>query len=171
MDSPPSIWDIERALDERDFDYLSRLIIRQDLTEDVRAHLAGVVRALLTGEIKFPSHRPKSIRTFAEAVKIGNRVHQLKWQGVKKAIAVAATEFKCSISKVEKVYANHKKALANYQREKAQNDYMMDMAYDAARDAAVTHLKEEHGDREFTDEEVSDEIEAQQQAWADFDDR
>ena len=43
----------------------------------------------------------------------------------------------------------------------------MDMAheaYQASRDAAITQLKEEHGDREFTDEEVSDEIDAQQQA-------
>jgi hypothetical protein len=44
-----------------------------------------------------------------------------------------------------------------------------DAAYEAEWESAVESLKEQHGDREFTDEEVRDEIEEQRRAWEDFD--
>jgi hypothetical protein len=165
MAEAPSTWDIDRALEERNFTYLSELIYRQDLTSDVRKHLSMVVKALLLKTVKYPPHRRKSMQTLFEAVKIGNRVHELKGQRMKKPYAVVAAEFKCSVRKVEQIYSAHKIALKHYGDEKNRHDYLMDMAYEAARDAAITHLKEKHGDREFTEEEVSDEMEAQERAW------
>ena len=53
--------------------------------------------------------------------------------------------------------------------EEFQYDAMIEAAYEAAWDSAVDALKQEHGDREFTDEEVSDEIEEQQRVREDFD--
>ena len=46
---------------------------------------------------------------------------------------------------------------------------MVEAAHEAAWESAVAALKQEHGDREFTDEEVNDEIYEQQRAWEDFD--
>ena len=55
-------------------------------------------------------------------------------------------------------------------REKIEHDLMMDIANEARWDAAVESLREQHGDREFTDEEVEDEAEALDQAGLAHDD-
>lgn len=170
MDRPPSRWNIDRALDERNFAYLSELIARQDLAADVRAHLANVVLGLLTGKIKFPPHRRKSPRTLSDQLEIGNRVYQLKWQGVKKPTAIAADEFQCSISKVEQCCKVHRAALKHYGDEKRRDDYLWEMHYETRADAALECLKEEHGEREFSDDEIEGKAKELDEAWANFDD-
>ena len=100
-------------------------------------------------------------------MRIGNRVHQLKWQGAKKPTVIAATEFDCSVRKVEKCYNIHRKALEHYQREKDEHDFLIDEYYETRREAAIESLKEEHGDREFTDEEIEAEAEELDEAWRD----
>ena len=169
MDRAPSNWDIDRALEERNFSFLSELICRQDLAADTRTYLAKVVLGLLTGKIKYPPHRRKSAHTFMNALEIGNRVQQLKWQGVKKPTVVAATEFECSVRKVEQCYAAHKAALKHYGDEKRQHDYLIDMAYETLRESAIEALKEEHGEREFSEEEIGAAAEKIEEEWANID--
>jgi hypothetical protein len=53
--------------------------------------------------------------------------------------------------------------------EKLEHDAMVDLAHEAAWEAAMESLAEEHGDREFTDEEIESRLEQLQQEWADFD--
>ncbi len=128
-----------------------------------------MVLALLTKKIDFPAHRLQKSKTFQDQIAIGSRIQDLKHRRAKKPFETVAVEFGCSVRKVQGCWAVYRDFSEELSREKHRDDALMDMAYEAARDSAIAHLKEEHGDREFTDEEVSDEIEAQQQAWADFD--
>jgi hypothetical protein len=53
-----------------------------------------------------------------------------------------------------------------HQREEAEFDFMMDAANDARWAAAIESLKEEHGEREFTDEEIEDAAADLDEKWA-----
>ena len=112
-------------------------------------------KGVLTRKIKFPPHRPKRLQTYSQAVEIGNRVHELKCEtGEESRTRWSPPNSSCSISKVEQVYAAHKNALKEYQREKYEYDFLLDMAHEARAEAALEYLKEEHGEREYTDEEI-----------------
>jgi hypothetical protein len=136
---------------------------------DVRAHLAKMVLALLDKKIEFPAHRLQKSKTFQDQITIGSRVQDLKHQRAKKPFETVAVEFGCSVRKVQGSWAVYRDFSEELSQERRRDDALIDMAYEAAHNAAMATLKEEHGDREFTDEEVSDEIDAQQQATADFD--
>ena len=170
MDKPASMWAIDHAVAERDYTYLSKLIGEPNLPRDVREHLALMVLALLTKKIEYPAHRPAKSKTFQDKIRIGARVAELRSQGVKKPIQTVAVEEKCSQKKVEICWAVYRDLRDELQAEKHRDQYERDAAHEAARESAITQLKEDHGEREFTDEEVSDEIDAQQQAWAEFND-
>jgi hypothetical protein len=51
-------FDLDRALKERDLDFLSDQICNETLSQETRSHLAQIIRGLLTGKIKFPKRRP-----------------------------------------------------------------------------------------------------------------
>lgn len=51
--------------------------------------------------------------------------------------------------------------------EEQEYDSMVDDAMEAEWAEAVKHLREEHGDREFSDEEVDAEIEEMHRSWED----
>jgi hypothetical protein len=163
---------IDRALSERDFACLANLIRNANLPPDIRDYLAKVVLGLLTGEMTPPKHRPKKQKTKWEAKDIAKdvvRLHRYRpeWVKVTAAVAKVAQDRGCARSKVWGALRDYR-LLAILGFEKHEYDAMLDAAHEAARESAVDALKQEHGDREFTDEEVSDEIEERQRAWEDF---
>ena len=154
MDSLASIWMIDRAVGERDYTYLSKLIGEPNLPPVVREHLALTVLALLTKKIAFPAHRPEKMKTFTEKMAIGARVRELKNQRAKKPFETVSVEFNCCVRKVQSCWAVYRDLAEELSRAKHENDALREMAYEANRAAAVQSLKEEHGDRDFSEEEI-----------------
>jgi hypothetical protein len=164
---------IDHALSERDFAYLADLIRGPDLDPDARDYLATIVLGLLTGKIKRPKHRPKKKSTKWEARHIARDVMGLhryrpEWAKVTAAVVKVAKDRGCAVSTVWKAWSEHQlEALLFY--EQHEYDAMLDIAHEDEWKSAVESLKEQHGDREFTDEEVHDEIDEQRMAYQDFD--
>jgi ribosomal protein L14E/L6E/L27E len=163
---------IDRAVSERDFARLANLIRSPNLSAEDRDYLAKTVLGLLNGDIKAPNHRPKKSKTEWEAKDIAFDVVRLnryrhEWTKLNAAVKKVAQDRGCSVAKVWNALRHHR-GRAVWKFEEAEYEAMVDAAHEAEREAAVEHLKEEHGDREFSDEEVQDEIEAQRQAWVDF---
>ena len=164
---------IDRALNERNFDYLADLIRKSDPSPQVRDHLATVVLGLLTGEIKLPARRPKSAETTDEPKQIAKMVLQVHkwhrgWERLSAAVKQVAQRKGCSESKVWNALRNHR-LLAELHLDKVEYDTMVDAAYTANREAAIESLKQEYGDREFSDEEVEAAVVELERAWASFD--
>ena len=164
---------IDRALNERDFAYLADLIRKSDLSPKVRDHLANVVLGLLTGKIKLPAHRPNKAETAEEPKQIAKMVLQVHkwhrgWEKLSAAIKQVAQRKGCSESKVWNALRNHR-LLAELHLDNAEYDTMVDAAYMANREAAIESLKQEYGDREFSDEEVEAALEELEKASANFD--
>ena len=107
-------------------------------------------QAVLTKKIKFPAHRVAKSKTFQDKILIGGRVQELKHQRVKKPIETVAVEFDCSVRKVEACWAVYQ----DFSQERQAGDYEIDMANEAHRSEAVQSLKDEHGDRDFSEEEI-----------------
>ena len=161
---------IDRALNERDFAYLADLIRKSDPSPKVRDHLANVVLGFLTGRIKLPAHRPKRAETAEEPKQIAKMVLQVHkwhrgWEKLSAAVKQVAQRKGCSESKVWNALRNHR-LLSELHLDKVEYDTMVDAAY---REAAIESLKQEYGDREFSDEEVEAAFEALEKAWANFD--
>jgi hypothetical protein len=164
---------IDRALNERNFAYLADLIRKSDPSPKVRDHLATVVLGLLTGKIKLPAHRPKRAETAEEAKQIPKMVLQVHkwhrgWEKLSAAVKQVAQRKGCSESKVWNALRNHR-LLAELHLDKVEYDTMVDAAYTANREAVIESLKQEYGDREFSDEEVEAAVEELEKAWANFD--
>jgi hypothetical protein len=99
--------DLDAALEERDFAYLTKLICYDELAPDVRQHLADILRDTLEGKKKFPRHRPRSTEaTLDKRMEISARVREI---GGKRAAAIkqAAAEFHRSESKVKSCWAEY----------------------------------------------------------------
>jgi hypothetical protein len=93
--------DLDSALEERDFDYLTQLICSDVLTPEVRQHLADILRDTLEGKKKFPRHRPRKREATGEKrMIIGERVCEVGGKRIA-AIKQVAAEFGCSESKVK----------------------------------------------------------------------
>jgi hypothetical protein len=168
---------IDEAVSNRDPDLLANLICTEGVDEKVRLYLAEVIFDILVGKKKFPRRRPKKHMLQWYREQIGQRVWETKKsKGLNKigsAVHEVAKEKNLSPRTIWTCWKAFDPGKYEWRREEAEHDYLMEMANEAAeaaREAAITHLKEEHGDREFTEEEVSDEIEEQQRAWANFDD-
>ena len=148
---------IDRAQHERDFTYLTDLIRKSDLAPEVRDHLATVVLGLLTRRIKLPAHRPKREKTKWEAKQIAIEVlilHRYQgWEKLSAAVMQVAQKRGCSASKVWTALGNNR-FLAEEYLDKHELHAMLDAAYTARREVALKSLKQEHGDRKFTDDEV-----------------
>ena len=166
MDRPDSIWSVDHATRERDYTYLCKLIGDPDLPPDVRAHLAKIILALLTKKIQFPAHRLAKSKTFMDQIAIGSRIQDLKRQGAKKPFETVAVEFGCSVRKVQGCWAVYRDFSRELQAEKYRDDYERDMAHEAHRAAAVQSLKDEHGDRDFSEEEIEAAEQELAEAWA-----
>lgn len=164
---------IDDSVSERDPDFLANLIRAEDLNAEVKEHLAHVIFELLTGKKKFPAHRPKKkdadrqARWIAEEVV---RIHRYRpeWAKLTAAVKKVAQDQGCGESKVWGALKDHRVG-ALIRLEEAEYDAMVDAAYEAEWKEAVEHLKEEHGDREFSDEEVHDEIAEMRSAYHDLD--
>jgi hypothetical protein len=164
---------IDRAVSERDFARLADLIRNINLSPEARDYLAKMVLGLLTGEIAPPKHRPKKQKTEWEAKDIAKdvvRLHRYRpeWAKLTAAVEKVAQDRGCSPSKVWGALKDHR-LLAILGYEKSEYDAMADAAYEAAWESAEASLREQHGEREFTDEQVHAEIEEQRRAWEDFD--
>jgi hypothetical protein len=163
---------IDRAISDRDFARLADWIRSPTLSTENRDHLAKTVLGLLNGKIKRPNHRPKKTKTKQVAQDIAEdvvRLHRYRreWAKLSAAVKKVAQDRGCSASTVWGALKEHRvRAIVRF--EEAEYDAMLDEAYTAEWEAAVEHLKEEHGDREFSDEEVRDEIEEQRQAYYDL---
>lgn len=148
---------IDRALRERDFNYLTDLIRQPDLAPEVRDHLAKVVLGLLTGDIKRPAHRPTRKKTQEEAKGIAKQVlvlHRLHpgWEKLSAAVKQVAQKRECSESKVWSALSSHYRFAVKY----------LDCLFDEMLDVDLG---------EFADDEVTDnEVEAEEpdEDWADY---
>src|SRR5262249_19690542 len=187
---------IEGAVRERDVGWLVHLIRQgNDLTPEVREYLACVIGDLLTGKRSFPSRRPKKKGLSTEKEVIAEKVWAaLKSQGhtlpvsyangrsrlmrgshsVKVGVAAVAKEMRCSTTKVYNVWSGFDPRGYELKKEKRTYDAQMECYYDFPQDEAIQALKEEHGDREFTHDEITTamgEIEARaREDYRDYDD-
>ena len=91
-------YDLDRAFRERDVIFLSDQISNTDLGPEVREHLAGIIRDLLTGKTKFPKRRPPTSSSSKNTWKIALRILELRregWQKLSAAVKQASAEFDC----------------------------------------------------------------------------
>ena len=162
---------IDRAVREGKYAYLAELIRHADeLSPEVRDHLATVALGALTGKIKRPKHRPQKAETEWRAKEIAERVVSLGryhgWDKRTAAVQQVCQEYGCGPSTV---YAALRKfrVLIELKFEEHEYDAMLDAAYESRREMAIESLREEFGDREFSDEEVADAEHEVDQASAD----
>jgi hypothetical protein len=166
---------LDRVLSDRDFTYLAGRIRRADeLSPEAREQLATVIHGLLTGKIKRPKHRPKKQSTEWEAQQIARDVIHLhryrpEWSKLSAAVKKVAKDRDCAESKVWAALKDHRIG-AVVRLEELEYDAMWEAAYEARWKAAVDSLKEEHGDREFSDEEVEAAAQELDEAGADYGD-
>jgi hypothetical protein len=162
---------INDALGQRDIVALTNLIRDQDLPPEVRQHLADTIHGLLTKKIKWPRRRPPKKGLYSEKRQVAERVWNLKkargWQKVSSAISHVAKELKLSERTVWGCWKVFDPAGYEYLLKRVEFDFMMDAGMDERREAAIELLKEEHGEREFTDEEIEDAAYEVDQAWHD----
>jgi hypothetical protein len=165
---------IDQAVADRDVDFLASLICTEGLDVEVKEHLAAVVFDLLTGKTNFPRRRPKKKMLEWDNEQIGQEVWVVKkrerLQKISSAVERVANERHISPRTVWKCWKSFDFLSYEFRREKAEFDYLMDMANETRREAAVNSLKEAHGDRAFTDEEIeaeAQELDTALQDWGD----
>ena len=165
---------IDRALNERNFAYLADLIRKSDPSPKVRDHLATVVLGLLTGKIKLPAHRPKRAETAEEAKQIPKMVLQVHkwhrgWEKLSAAVKQVAQRKGCS--ELER-YGMLCATIGFWQSciwtTPNTTPWSMPLTRRIGKQP-IESLKQEYGDREFSDEEVEAAFEALEKAWANFD--
>jgi len=176
-------FDLDRALKQRDLVFLSDQISNENLSPEVRSHLAGIIRGLLTGEIKFPKHRPQAKNK--NTWKIALRVFELRrsgWNKLSGAVEQASVEFKCSTTKVWGCLRELRKVLREVERRNAfeelrwYDDWLEEEREERRREEecqeeerreeewreqwneAEAYLIETEGQRDFTDKEIEDTI-------------
>jgi hypothetical protein len=176
MSSPPdipSMWPakIDEAVQRRDFEWLTRMVT-VNLPHVDREYLAKVILDLLTGKIRPPARRPKNPRTEWRDRDLAYRAVTLQqrpeWGKRTAVVEKLHEETGCAKSTIWKAIAEHG-GMWEYRMEEAAYDAMLDLAYEAEWESAVDALRGEHGEREFTDEEIRDQIEKDREAYADFD--
>jgi hypothetical protein len=162
---------IDDALGARNIVALTNLICDDDLPPEVRKHLANIIHGLLSGTIKFPRRRPPKRGLYWDkhtlAVRVWNAKKANGWKKISSAIEQVASEEKCSPRTIWDCWKVFDPAGYEFQLERVEFDFMMDAGMDERREAAIELLKEEHGEREFTDEEIADAAYEVDQAWHD----
>jgi hypothetical protein len=146
---------IDDALGQRDIVALTNLIRDQDLPPEVQQHLADTIHGLLTKKIKWPRRRPPKKGLYRQKQEIAERVWRTMksngWKKIGSAIEHIASEEKCSPRTVWECWKVFDPDAYEYRREKAEFDFMMDVANEARAEAALEWLKENEGDREFAE--------------------
>jgi hypothetical protein len=164
---------IDAAVSERDPEFLANLICAEDLSSEVKEHLATTVFELLSSKIKFPRRRPKKRSLDWERRQVGERVWETKkrkaFKKISSAVADVAKDLGLSQKTVWKCWSAFDVLGYELRREKLEHDAMIELAYEARWEAAVESLREEHGDREFTDEEIEAEAKVLDEALRDYD--
>jgi hypothetical protein len=110
---------------------------------------------------------------YREKREVAERVWNLKkargWKKVGSAIEHVAKEMRRSERYVWGCWKIFDPVRHEYQLEEAEFDAILDAARDARWEATIESLKEEHGEREFTDEEIADAAhELDQKGWPDY---
>jgi hypothetical protein len=163
---------IDDAVCNRDAETLTAFIRAGDLAPEVRSHLADVLKGLLTGQIKFPKKRPPKRELRSERQEIAEWVWELKkskvYPKVENIVDYVAKELGCSTGKVWACWRGFNPAHYEDKLEQRQYDAMLDEAREALAKAAVEWLKENEGDREFTDEEIEDAAQHLSEEWAKY---
>jgi hypothetical protein len=135
---------IDTAVSERDIDYLAAAICAEDVAPGVREYLADIVSGVLTGKRNFARSRPKKRR--GENEKIGEQVWLAKRnEGLKKissAIDKVARDLGISDRTVWKCWKSFDVLAYELRWERVEHDFLMDMANEARRKAAILSLKE-----------------------------
>jgi hypothetical protein len=152
-------FDLERALKQRDLIFLSDQISNESLSPEVRVHLAGIIRGLLTGEVKIPKHRPKTSHSTKKTWKIALRVVELRrsgWDKIGAAVKKAAEEFHCSETKVWGCLRQFREVLREIERDEPFNLY-----YEWRREE---ERREERREEERREEERQEE-ERREEEW------
>jgi hypothetical protein len=152
---------IDEAVSNRDPDLLANLICTEGVDEKVRLYLAEVIFDILVGKKKFPRRRPKKHMLQWDREKIGQRVWETKKsKGLSKislAVHEVAKEKHLSPRTVWTCWKAFDPGKYEWRREEAMHDFLVEMHYETRREAAIESLKEQHGDRRFTDEEIEEE--------------
>lgn len=182
MANDVSKFDLDRALKQRDLVFLSDQVANEDLSPKVRSHLAGIIRGLLTGEIKIPNHRPPADSSKKNTWKIALRVFELRrsgWGKVSAAIKRASEEFGCSETKVWTCLRKFREVLRDSQlhhdwydhwreeqrlekrqeeerREEERQEEERHEEWIEQCNRAEAYLIETQGQRTFTDKEIED---------------
>ena len=92
------------------------------------------------------------------------------WEKISACVSEVARRHNCSVPTVwRRLRSGETRLWAEIELEDRQYDAMLDAAYDAERESAMASLVEEHGEREFTTEEIEDRIEEIRADYADFD--
>jgi hypothetical protein len=82
------------------------------------------------------------------------------------AVQEVAKQRRISPTTVWKCWSQFDTASYQIQHEKAEFDFLCDMAYETGRETAIGSLRKEHGpDKEFTDEEIDAEAERLAEEW------
>ena len=162
--------DVDSLVAERNIDGLVLTLRKESTSPEVKDYLVEVLSKLLKGEITFPRRRPPNRLLGWEHKDIAKRVVSLNryhgWDKIGAAVKQTSAEFNCSEPKVWKCLKEFR-GLIVYQMEEDEYGAMIDAAYEARWEAALESLKETHGDRKFSDEEVEAEAEELDQALED----
>jgi hypothetical protein len=183
MSDPVTKFDLDRALKQRDLVFLSDQISNENLSPEVRSHLAGIIRGLLTGDVKIPNHRPTKSHSGKKTWKIALRVVELRrsgeWDKVGAAVRKVAEEFRCSETKVWgclKQFRDYPRELEitewhnwydwrqreeerreeERREEERREEERREEEWREQRNEAEAYLVETKGDRDYTDKEIED---------------
>ena len=163
---------IDKAVQQRDFARLAEMIFNTTMPQAAREYLAKIILDLLAGRIRAAKHRPKNWQTEWKNQQLAQRAVSLQryhheWKkltAVVEKIHQETGRAKSAIWKAIKKYRGY----AEHRLEEAEYDAILDAAYEAEWESAVHSLIEEFGERDFTDEEVRDQIEADRSVDPDF---
>ncbi len=180
--------DLDKALRERDLIFLSDQVANEDLSPEARIYLARIIRSVVTGEAKFPNHRPTNSPSKKNTWKIALRVIELRrsgWEKISAAVKKAAEEFDCSETKVwsclrqlRKVFREvndpydyepydyweeeeRRREAAREEEERLEEARWEELLEEEQREQwndAEAYLIETVGQRDFTDKEIEDAI-------------
>jgi hypothetical protein len=166
---------VDEAYGNRDVVALANMVRDEELPAEVKQHLSSVILGHLSGTTNFPKRRPPKKGLYWEKRSIAERVWRAKkangWKKIGSAVDHVAQELRCSSKTVWNAWKVFDPVAYELKQEELLFDALLDAANEARWESAIESLKAEHGEREFTDEEIADAAyEIDQQDWRDHDD-
>jgi hypothetical protein len=150
--------DIDDAVRLRHPEWLAKYITDDQLPKEVRQHLAEIIEGLFTGRIKLPRGRVPQRDLWYQKKVIAEQVWRVKksngYAKIGSAIDHVAKELKCSPRKVWNFWRGFNPIAYEEKLSDMHYDALRDEALEARAESALEWLKENEGDRGFSDEEI-----------------